>query len=453
MTRTRRIALAAALCLTLLLGITQNVFAQTSLVPVGAKWKFLADGSDQGAAWRAPDFNDSAWPEGPAKLGFGDEDVATVVGSGASAGARVPTTYFRHTFTVVDAATLENFLVRLMRDDGAIVYLNGVEIYRSNMPEGEVSFATLAASAIGGDDETVFVSKFFKENHLKEGRNVLAVEVHQSEAASSDLGFNLELLARYQLVPPTVAITSPAAGDAIVEGPVKVTVDAAFVGGEVTRVTLLRGETVIGEATAAPFEFSWAADAGDHLLTARASTTEGLDNTSAPLALTVLPVLIREGAIWKYLADGTNQGKAWREPAFDDAGWSEGPAELGYGDGDEATTVASGPDSTTNFITTYFRTSFTVDAPSAVKTLEGLLTYDDGAVVYLNGMEVFRINMPAGDPAFNAPAKEGSDYEPEPLSIPAKFLRAGVNVVAVEVHQASTSSSDVSFNLMLRASR
>lgn len=451
MNRTRRIALTVAVSLTLLAGIAQNALAQTSLVPVGAKWKFLADGSDQGTAWRAPDFDDAVWPEGPAKLGFGDEDVATVVGSGAPAGAKFTTAYFRHTFHVADAATLDNFLVRLMRDDGAIVYLNGLEIFRSNMPEGEVSAATFAASAIGDTGETVFASEFFKENHLKDGRNVLAVEVHQSDAASSDLGFNLELLARYQLVPPTVAITSPTADETIVDGRITVTVDAAFVGGEITKVTLLQGETLIGEDTAAPFVFSWVADAGDYTLTARASTTKGMDNTSAPLLLTVLPTLIRQGAIWRYLADGTNQGKAWRQPGFDDAEWSEGPAELGYGDNDEATIVASGPDSTTNFITTYFRTSFIVDAPSAVKAIEGLLTYDDGAVVYLNGTEVFRINMPTGEPAFNAPATGSADYDPEPLSIDPKHLRRGVNVIAVEVHQASTSSSDVSFDLMLRA--
>ena len=449
---TRRIAFTGAVSLTLLAGIAQPSLAQTSLVPVGAKWKFLAGSSDPGTAWRALDFDDSVWIEGPAKLGFGDDNVATVVGVG-SAEAKFTTTYFRHTFNVVDAATLNNFLVRLMRDDGAIVYLNGIEIYRSNMPEGAVSSATFAASAVGDTAEKVFVSKFFKENHLKEGRNVLAVEVHQSDAASSDLGFDLELLARYQLAPPTVAITSPTRDTAVVEGPITVTVDAEFVGGEITKVTLLNGETVVGEATTTPFVFSWIADAGDYTLTARASTTSGLDNTSAPLLLTVLPTLIRQGALWKYLADGTNQGKAWREPDFNDAEWPEGPAELGYGDDDEATIVASGPDSTTKFITTCFRKSFTVNDPSAVKAIEGLLTYDDGAVVYLNGTEVFRINMPSGAPPFNAPATDSADYDPEPLSIDPKHLRTGVNVIAVEVHQASTSSSDVSFALMLRATK
>jgi hypothetical protein len=453
MTRTRKIVLTVAAVAVLLAGTAQSAQAQRTLVPAGASWKFLADGTDQGTAWRAPAFDDTTWSEGRAKLGFGDENVTTVIGFGASPEAKFTTTYFRHTFSVVDAATHTNFLIRLQRDDGAIVYLNGIEIYRSNMPTGDVSFATVAASALGDADEVVFVSNFFTENHLKEGRNVLAVEVHQSDPASSDLGFDLELLSGFQLAPPEVVISAPSVEEAVVEGPIVVVVDATFVGGEISSVTLLQGETVIGEVTEAPYEFLWTALPGDYTLTARATTTKALTTTSAPRRISVLPALIRQGSVWRYLADGTNQGKAWREPGFDDSAWSEGAAELGYGDGDEATTIPSGPDSTTNYITTYFRKSFTVEDPAAIPAIAGFLTYDDGAVVYLNGVEVFRINMPTGDPAFNAPAIEGADYDPEPVSIDPKHLKSGVNVIAVEIHQASTTSSDVSFDLMLRAAK
>jgi hypothetical protein len=453
MTRTLRIVLTVATGIALWTGTTQSAQTQRTLIPAGASWKFLADGRDLGTAWRAAEFDDATWSEGRSKLGFGDDDVVTVVGFGAVPEAKVTTTYFRHTFNVVDASTHTNFLLRLQRDDGAIVYLNGVEVYRSNLPTGPVSFSTFATSVLGGLDETVFVSTFFTENHLKEGANVLAVEVHQSDAASSDLGFDLELLSGFQLVPPTVTIGEPTVEAAVIEGPVVVTVDATFLGGEITGVTLLQGETVIGEVTSAPYEFLWMAAPGDYTLTARVATTAKLTGTSAPRQISVLPALIRQGAVWKYLADGTNQGKAWREPGFDDSGWSEGAAELGYGDNDETTTIPSGPDSTTNYITTYFRKSFVVEDPAAIPAVTGFLTYDDGAVVYVNGVEVFRINMPAGDPAFNAPAIESADYDPEPLSIDPKRLRPGVNVIAVEVHQSSARSSDVSFDLMIRAAK
>jgi hypothetical protein len=423
--------------------------SQVSLVPIGATWKFLADGSDPGTAWRSPDFNDASWSDGPAKLGFGDEDVTTTIG-GDPAVVGITTAYFRHAFQAADASTLSNFLLRLLRDDGAVVYLNGTEIFRSNMPSGEITSTTLAELALGEPEEAAYVSTFFTENHLKEGRNVLAVEVHQSSIDSSDLGFNLELLAGYQLVPPSVAITSPAATDVVVEGAVTVVVDAAFVGGDMSTVTLFSGDQQVGEATAAPYTFTWTAAPGTHTLTARAVTPQGLTGTSAPVAITVVQALIQQGATWKYLADGSNQGRAWREPDFDDSAWSEGRAELGYGDDDETTVVPSGPDSSTNFITTYFRASFSVESPSSITALEGLLTYDDGAVVYLNGTEIFRINMAPGDPAFNAPAVEGLDYDPAPFSVTTPSLRPGVNVIAVEIHQSSTSSSDISFDLMLR---
>ena len=51
-------------------------------------------------------------------------------------------------------------------------------------------------------------------------------------------------------------------------------------------------------------------------------------------------VLVPAGALWKYLDTGADQGTAWRTPAFNDSGWKTGAAELGYGDGDEATLVA-----------------------------------------------------------------------------------------------------------------
>src|SRR5262245_31111648 len=102
--------------------------------------------------------------------------------------------------------------------------------------------------------------------------------------------------------------------------------------------------------------------------------------------------LISAGALWKYLDDGSNQGTAWKEPAFDDAAWLSGPAELGYGDGDERTVVNSGANTSGHFVTTYFRHAFNLPSGSSNATLR--IKRDDGAVVYLNGMEIFRSNMP-----------------------------------------------------------
>ncbi len=168
--------------------------AQTVLVPAGSVWRYLDNGSNQGTAWRAPAFNDGAWASGPAQLGYGDGGEATVVGYGPNASNKYITTYFRRSFNVVDRSAFSGLTLRLLRDDGAVVYLNGVEIVRSNMPSGTIAYRTLASTAISGTGESTFVSATLGIGALVNGTNVLAVEVHQSGATSSDLSFDLELI-------------------------------------------------------------------------------------------------------------------------------------------------------------------------------------------------------------------------------------------------------------------
>lgn len=168
--------------------------AETRFIAAGSVWKYLDDGSDQGTAWRAPTFNDGAWKSGPAKLGFGDTQT-TVVSFGPDASAKFITTYFRKAFNVTGAKSVASLNARLLRDDGAVVYLNGTEVFRNNMPAGAVVYSTTAQTAIGGGDETTFFDNAVDPALLKEGANVIAVEIHQNNGGSSDLGFDLELVA------------------------------------------------------------------------------------------------------------------------------------------------------------------------------------------------------------------------------------------------------------------
>jgi len=102
--------------------------------------------------------------------------------------------------------------------------------------------------------------------------------------------------------------------------------------------------------------------------------------------LSVLPVqaadiaLVPAGAVWKYLDNGSNQGTAWRAPVFDDSAWKSGPAQLGYGNGDEATVLGYGPDANNKYVTSYFRRTFNVANPAALASLTLRLLRDDGAV-------------------------------------------------------------------------
>ncbi|MCA9264028.1 MAG: lamin tail domain-containing protein, partial [Planctomycetales bacterium] len=112
--------------------------------------------------------------------------------------------------------------------------------------------------------------------------------------------------------------------------------------------------------------------------------------------------LISPGDTWRYLDDGSDQGTAWRNVGFNDSLWSSGPAQLGYGDGDEATEVGFidvdpiTPGDQKN-ATTYFRRNFTIQDPAEVAGLTLRMVYDDGAAVYINGVEIVRTdNLPAG---------------------------------------------------------
>lgn len=163
-------------------------------MPAGISWRYLDNGSDQGTAWQGVGFNDSAWPSGSAGLGFGIGGEQTVLQPGPR------TFYFRHSFTATNIAASSNLMVRLKRDDGAAVYLNEVEIFRSNMPTGMVHYLTLASTAVVGADQTnYFASPVLTSSLLKEGTNVLAVEVHQASVNDGDLAFDLELTGNHAL--------------------------------------------------------------------------------------------------------------------------------------------------------------------------------------------------------------------------------------------------------------
>jgi len=162
-------------------------------VSKGSTWFYLDDGSDQGTGWTAPAFDDSGWAAGPAKLGYGDGDEATVVNYGPDPDNKYITTYLRRHFTVADPAVVGSLTLSLLRDDGVVVYINGTEVHRGNMPAGTIGHTTVAASTVADADETTYFPVGLSSGMLVPGDNVIAAEIHQSWATSSDIGFDLEL--------------------------------------------------------------------------------------------------------------------------------------------------------------------------------------------------------------------------------------------------------------------
>lgn len=171
--------------------ITRRESNTLSMITKGDSWKYYDLGSSPGSSWMQGSFDDSAWPAGQAELGYGDGDESTVVSYGGDSNNKYITTYFRKKFSLADVTGIENLRASILFDDGVVVYLNGVEVYRNNMPAGTVDFNTQAPQAI--PTEGVFSSFTIDPGLLNAGDNILAVEIHQTSGQSSDISFDVEL--------------------------------------------------------------------------------------------------------------------------------------------------------------------------------------------------------------------------------------------------------------------
>jgi acid phosphatase type 7 len=261
--------------------------------------------------------------------------------------------------------------------------------------------------------------------------------------------------------PPQVSLTSPTNG-ADFAAPAMISISAFATNSDdaIAKVEFYSGNTRLGQALAPPYGFSWNnAPGGAHVLRAVATDAIGLVTTSAPVTITVSGLaagtnqFIGFGDTWKHLDDGSNQSNAWTALDYEDSAWPSGPAVLGFGHGGEATLLTrSNLLDGTPIITTYFRRAFTVTAPSAFTFLVVRLRRDDGAIVYLNGTEILRNNLPAGAVGYDTrawPADDEGAAVWSSTNLSPTLLVAGANILAVEVHQADTNQWDPVFDLQL----
>ena len=430
------------------------------LISAGSGWKYLDNGTNQGTAWTISSFNDATWKTGNAELGYGDGGEATMVSYGPSSTNKYITTYFRNTFNVIDKSTISGLELSLIRDDGAVVYINGVEVYRTNLPAGTINYNTLAPSAIDGTNESTWLLTNLSSSSLVNGSNIIAVELHQSSKTSSDISFNLKLKAQSNApsvcqVPSGLTAGSITSGSATlgwsaVTNALSYNVQYRITGTTswITSNSTINSKAISGLSPSSTYEFQ-----------VSAVCSSSASNYSPPQTFITLgqssgTELISAGSSWKYLDNGTNQGTTWRATSFSDAAWKTGNAELGYGDGGESTLVSYGASSTKKHITTYFRKTFNIIDKSIISGLELSLIRDDGAVVYINGIEVYRTNLPSGSIYYNTLAPTYVDGANESAwlltNLSSSSLLNGTNVIAVEIHQNAVTSSDISFNLKLK---
>lgn len=172
------------------------------------------------------------------------------------------------------------------------------------------------------------------------------------------------------------------------------------------------------------------------------------------LPVTEFPV--KRADFWAYHDSGYMPATNWKDTAYyGDTLWNFGKAILGYGETGLGTTLSFGGNANNKYITTYFRKKVNVaDITTLSDTLEMSMRVDDGAIVYINGVEIFRRAMPAGTPANGTKASTRSEGVMESVyflkDLPKTVLKNGVNIIAVEVHQADSNSSDLTFDLELK---
>lgn len=478
---------------------------QTLIVPLDSTWKYEQSGTDLGTGWKEPGFNDATWDQGPSLLFV--ESSALPGPKNTQLNLGQSTYYFRQQFEFNGDAANALLQLNYIVDDGAVFYLNGQEVARVRMPDGTIAFSTLADGVTNAALES---SPRFDAGVLKQGTNTLAVEVHQASLTSSDivLGLELVLLRDLSAVDDQHHVSfSESAGlngnEYWLELHNSGVTDANLKGFEIVRsdggqpyvisdlVVPAGGFLVIDES-----QLGWRPTMDERVFLYtpnRVSVIDGIGAESRPRARAIevdnrwqTPAAPTPGApntfalhhdivineimyharptyatpsrvvsnvaldfdhTWRFEQSGRDLGTAWRETQFDDREWSEGPG-LFYFENSEL----PGPKSTELELghnTHYFRTTFDVADPSNANfALQHVV--DDGAVFYLNGVEIERFNLPTGEIGFdtlaattirNATLENG-------VALPPNLLLAGTNVLAAEVHQ-TFNNADVVFGARL----
>ncbi len=176
---------------------TPTTYATNILLSITNTWKYNAQGSDLGSTWRSPSYNDGSWPEGRA-LFYNTSSVLpaeknTELPLVDALNRRIITWYFRTSFVFSGGTNDGQLTFNSIVDDGAVYYLNGVEIHRQNMPAGSISYSTLASAGVATPAYSgPFTVPVF---NLNVGTNVLAVEVHQftTNPIAADMAFGVEV--------------------------------------------------------------------------------------------------------------------------------------------------------------------------------------------------------------------------------------------------------------------
>ena len=167
-----------------------NLFSQDLMIKNQDTWHYYDKGYLNNDWIKLTDFTN--WKIGKSPLGYGDSKVTTNLSFGKDKEKKHITKYFKKNIFIDNKYLAYEF--KIQRDDGAILYINGKEVFRDNMPNSTISNTTLATSTIKREKEHLFKQHFFDKSIFKNGNNVISVSIHQAYNYSSDCIFSLELI-------------------------------------------------------------------------------------------------------------------------------------------------------------------------------------------------------------------------------------------------------------------
>ena len=200
----RKVSLRLLLFLTLaaagFVGSGLQVKAQTyqSLINWNSVWHYDQSGRELGNIWRAFTYTeDGFWAQGPGLLGFepdtpGNYTIFEDINTGLSVGNSVTNYYFRTFFNFNGPVAGLTLIATNLIDDGAVIYLNGTEVGRFRYTGNPNAAVVAAIQGAEGTPDLLFITNL---TPLRQGQNLMAVEVHQSDVTSSDVMFGMALTA------------------------------------------------------------------------------------------------------------------------------------------------------------------------------------------------------------------------------------------------------------------
>lgn len=428
-------------------------------VPAKSSWSWRYEATAPAADWKNPGFDASAWKTGSGVLGFGAAGLGTNIDVAGPTSNRPLTAYFLRQFTVDSAAKVQKLRLNTVADDGVLVYVNGTEVGRSNMPAGVVTFNSYAATAVNSTVAKANpVTIDVPVSLLKDGVNTIAVETHVNYRATRDLSFDLSATATVGDVPAPVENQAPVAKFSTSVNGLSLAADGSTSSdpdGTISSYAWGFGDGGTALGTTATHTY---AAAGTYTVTLTVTDNKGATSVSTapvtvaapagPVDIVVVPA--KSSWSWRYSAGAPDA--AWKNRGFDASSWQIGAGTLGFGSAGLGTNIDVPGAPSARPLAAYYVSQFNVDSAAQLAKLTLKTAADDGVVVYVNGTEVGRNNMPAGPATFGSYAlsairSSAAAANPLTISVPTSLLVDGINTIAVETHVNYHATADMGFDL------